>query len=126
MSYEFNIQERDDHLRVEVLGERIAGSEEEDAIRVWSAVAKVCAEKKLHRILCILKVFGRLPATAAYAIGFDPERFGWSKDFQLALVNIQAESRQDALYLEDVIVSSGYRMRVFDGEKKARKWLLGS
>ena len=126
MPYEFSIQEHHDHLRVEISGERIAGAEEEDAIGVWSEVAKACEARELHRVLCILKVLGRLPATAAYAIGFDPGRFGWSKDLQLALVNVEVESRQDVLYLEDVVVSSGYQMRVFDSEKKARKWLLGS
>ena len=124
MSYEVNIQEQQDHIRVEVSGERIPGHEEDDAIEVWSCVAKNCEAKKQDRILCIHSVTGRLPATAAHAIGFDPARFGWDRRFQLALVNVNEESRLDTLFLEDVAVSSGYQMRVFDDEEEARKWLI--
>jgi len=125
MSYEVNIQEQQDHIRVEVSGERIPGHEEDDAIEVWSRVAKICAAQELDRILCIHRVTGRLPATAAHAIGFDPARFGWNRHLQLALVNLNEESRQDTLFLEDVAVSSGYQIRVFDNEEEARKWVLG-
>lgn len=126
MPYELSIKEQQDHIRVEVSGERIPGHEEEDAVRVWSRVAKVCEAKKQDRILCIHRVTGRLPATAAHAIAFDPARFGWSRRFQLALVNLNEESRQDSLFLEDVAVSSGYQIRIFDSEEEAKIWLLGN
>lgn len=125
MPYKFCIEEQEDYIRVEVSGERIPGSEEEDAVRVWSCVAEVCEAKKIDRVLGIYKVTGRLPATAAHAIAFDPARFGWSRRFKLALVNLNEESRQDSLFLEDVAVSSGYQIRVFDNEEEGRTWLLG-
>lgn len=125
MPYKFCIEEQEGYIRVEVSGERVPGSEEEDAIRVWSCVAEVCEAKKIDRVLGIYKVTGRLPATAAHAIAFDPARFGWSRRFKLALVNLNEESRLDTLFLEDVAVSSGYQIRVFDNEEEARAWLLG-
>lgn len=125
MPYKFCIEEQEDYIRVEVSGERIPGNEEEDAVRVWSCVAEVCEAKKIDRVLGIYKVTGRLPATAAHAIAFDPARFGWSRRFKLALVNLNEESRQDSLFLEDVAVSSGYQIRVFDNEEEGRTWLLG-
>jgi len=124
MPYEASIQVQQDYVRVEVSGERIAGQEEDDAIRVWSRIAEVCETKKIHRVLAIYRVTGRLPATAAHAIAFDPARFGWRRTFQLALVNMNEESRQDTLFLEDVAVSSGYPVRVFDDEEEAENWLL--
>ncbi|MCH8135928.1 MAG: hypothetical protein IIB77_08130 [Proteobacteria bacterium] len=122
--YKFCIEEQEDYIKVEVSGERGSGNAEEDAVRVWSRVAEVCAAKKIDRVLGIYKVTGRLPATAAHAIAFDPARFGWSRRFKLAIANLNEESRQDSLFLEDVAVSSGYDVRIFDSEEEAETWLL--
>lgn len=125
MPYEVTIQEQQGYIRVDISGERISGQEEVDAASVWSQVADVCNAKQIDRILSISKITGRLPARAAHAIAYDPRRFGWSKRFKLALVNLNAESQQDFLFLEDVAVSSGYRVRVFDNGRDAKAWLLG-
>jgi hypothetical protein len=125
MSYEVSIQEQEDYIRVEITGKRAPGSEVEDAVAVWSYVAEVCQAKEKDRILGIYDVTGRLPTRAAHAIAYDPARFGWSKRFKLALVNMHEESRQDVLFVEDVAVSSGYQVRIFDDEQEAEAWLLG-
>jgi len=122
--YDVDIEEEDGYLRVEVSGHRIPGKEEEDAIGVWSPVAQVCREKQLDLVLGIYNVTGRLPTRAAHAIAYDPARFGWSRNFKVALVVSDEESRQDTLFVEDVAVSSGYRVRVFDDEQKAKVWLF--
>lgn len=126
MPYEVSIQEQEGYIRVETSGERTPGSEVEDAVRVWSHVAEVCQAKQVERILGIHKVTGRLPTRAAYAIAYDPARFGWSRRFKLALADMNEESRQDILFVEDVAVSSGYQVKVFDNEQKAKAWLLGN
>jgi hypothetical protein len=124
MPYEVNIQEEKDYLRVEVSGERRPGHEVEDSVATWSHVAEICEEKKKDRVLGVFNVSGRLPTPAAYAIAFNPESFGWSRRLKLALVVVHEESRQDALFVEDVAVSSGYQIRIFDNEEKATSWLL--
>ncbi len=126
MPYEVNIQEQEDYLRVEISGKRIPGNEEEDAVSVWSHVADVCRDKEKNRILGIYDVTGRLPIRAAHAIAYNPARFGYSKRFKLALVNLREESLQDVLFVEDVAVCSGYRVRVFEVEEEAEAWLLGN
>lgn len=126
MPYEVSIQEQEDYIRAEISGKRIPGKEEEDAISVWSQVANVCRAKEKNRILGVYKVTGRLPIRAAHAIAYDPARFGYSKRFKLALVNLREESRQDVLFVEDVAVCSGYRVRVFEEEQEATAWLLGN
>lgn len=125
MPYELGIQEKENYIRVEVFGERIPGHEVEDAIGVWSHVAEVCNAKQMDRVLSIYNVTGSLPARAAHAIAYDPRKFGWSKRFKVALVDLNEESRQDMFFVEDVAVSSGYRVRVFDNEQEAEAWLLG-
>lgn len=124
MPYDLKIQEHENYLRVEVSGERTPGSEVEDATSVWSHVAEVCREKNKDRILGIYNVTGRLSARAAHAIAYDPARFGYSKQFKLALVDFNEESRQDILFGEDVAVSGGYQVQVFENEEEARAWLL--
>ena len=124
MPYEVNIQEEKDYLRVEVSGERRPGHEVEDSVATWSHVAKICEEKKKDWVLGMFNVSGRLPTPAAYALAFNPESYGWSRRLKLALVVVHEESRQDALFVEDVAVSSGYQIRIFDDEEKATSWLL--
>jgi len=124
MPYEVNIQEEKDYLRVEVSGERRPGHEVEDSVATWSHVATVCEETKKDRILSVFNVSGCLPTPAAYAIAFNPESYGWSKHLKLALVVVDEEPRRDALFVEDVEVSSGYKTRVFDNEEEATAWLF--
>jgi hypothetical protein len=124
MPYKVNIQEEKDYLRVEVSGERRPGHEVEDSVATWSHVAKICEEKKKDHVLGVFNVSGRLPTPAAYALAFNPESYGWSRRLKLALVVIHEESRQDALFVEDVAVSSGYKIRIFDNEEKAIAWLF--
>jgi hypothetical protein len=121
--YEFSVEEQEDYIRVQVSGARIQGSEVEDAISVWSRVARICDEKKENLVLGIFEVTGRLPTPAAHAIAYDPQRFGWSRRLRLALVVVDEEVRQDALFVEDVAVSGGYQVRIFDNEDKAKVWL---
>jgi hypothetical protein len=124
MPYEVNIQEEKDYLRVEVSGERRPGHEVEDSVATWSHVATICEETKKDRVLGMFNVSGRLLTPAAYALAFNPESYGWSRRLKLALVVMHEESRQDALFVEDVAVSSGYKIRIFDNEEKAAVWLL--
>ena len=124
MPYELSIQEKENYIRVEVSGQRTPGHEVEDAITVWSRVAEVCNAKQMDRVLSIYNLTGRLPARAAHAIAYDPAKFGWSKRFKVALVDLNEESRQDMFFVEDVAVSSGYRVRIFDAEQEAEAWLL--
>lgn len=124
MPYDLKTQEHENYLRVDVTGKRTPGNEVEDAISVWSHVAEICREKNKDRILGIYDVTGRLSARAAHAIAYDPSRFGYSKSFKLALVDINEESRQDMFFVEDVAVSGGYRVQVFESEEEAKAWLL--
>ena len=124
MPFAVSIQEEKDYLRVEVSGERRPGHEVEDSVATWSHVATICEETKKDRVLGMFNVSGRLPTPAAYALAFNPESYGWSRRLKLALVVMHEESRQDALFVEDVAVSSGYKIRIFDNEKKASVWLL--
>ena len=124
MPFAVSIQEEKDYLRVEVSGERRPGHEVEDSVATWSHVATICEETKKDRVLGMFNVSGRLPTPAAYALAFNPESYGWSRRLKLALVVMHEESRQDALFVEDVAVSSGYKIRIFDNEEKATAWLF--
>lgn len=126
MSYHIEFADRADHLRVEVSGHRTPGREVEDAVAVWSEVADRCRAASLPRILAVMKLSGRLPTMAAFDIAHAPDSFGWSREFQLALVDLNEESRKDNLFTETIAVNRGFRVKVFDNEDDARAWLLGS
>ena len=126
MPYNVILREEQDHIRVEVSGDRNRGKEVDDAISVWSQVAQICHEKNVYRILAISKLTGRLPILAAFEIAKSPEEFGWSRSFKLAFVDLNEESRQVNLFAETVAVNRGYWIKVFDNELDAKVWMLES
>jgi hypothetical protein len=124
MSHEVSIREHPDYIRLEVFGEWTPGQEEVDAVSTWSHVADVCLAKQKDRILAIYNVTGHLPTRTAYSVAHAPEKFGWKKHLKVALVDFYEASPQVFLFAEDVAVSSGYQVRVFDHEQDAKAWLL--
>jgi hypothetical protein len=125
MPYDFNIDVKQDHIRVEVIGHRSKGKEFEDAVRVWSQEADVCREKEINRVLAISKVTGQLPTIAAYDIAEPPGSFGWSQRFKFAYVDLNEESRNENVFSETVAINRGYNVKLFDNEQDAKEWLLG-
>ena len=124
MSLEISIQEFPDYLRVELSGARTSGREKEDAIDIWRQVIEACQTSGVNRILVISRVSGRIPTLDAYEVAGHPEKFGWSRDYKMALVDLDEESLQDNLFAETVAVNRGFDVKVFDNEKEAEIWLL--
>lgn len=124
MALEVSIQECKDHIRVEVSGERTSGNEKEDAINLWTQVVEVCRKSEVKKILVISTLTGRVPAVKTYDIAGNPEAFGWSREYKLALVDLDENSRQHNLFAEDVAVNRGFHVKVFDNEEDAKDWLL--
>lgn len=125
MPYEMLIQLRQDWIRVVATGERLPGKEEDEVDVIWRPVANVCHAEEINLILAIYDVVGPLPAPPASAITNAPKTIGWSRHFKLALVDLDIESRQALLLVEELAVSHGYQFRVFDNELKAKAWLHG-
>ena len=126
MPYEMLIQVRQDWIRVVATGERLPGKEEDEVEVIWRPVANVCLTEEIDLILAIYNVSGPLPAPHSRAITNARKAIGWSRHFKLALVDLNIESRQELLLVEELAVSNGYQFRVFDNELKAEAWLHGS
>jgi hypothetical protein len=125
MSYNVNIKEKEDHLRVEISGEWTIGDEAEEVISAWSQVIEICKTKKINHILAIGNVIGKLTPMAAYDIANFPDKHGWSREFRVAVVAL-GESWKSNLFGETVAENRGYTLKVFDNEQDAKIWLLES
>ena len=126
MSLEISIKEFQDYIRVEVSGARTSGKEKEDAVNLWRRVVDACSESGINRVLVVSSVTGRIPTLEAYEVAGHPEEFGWSRDYKLALVDLDEESRRDNIFAENVAVNRGFQVKVFDNEQEAEIWLLVS
>ena len=80
----------------------------------------------MDRILVISRATGRIPTLEGYEVAGHSEEFGWSRDYKLALVDLNEESLQDNLFAETVAVNRGFNVKVFDNVKEAEIWLLVS
>ena len=124
MPYDCNIENRGDHIRVEISGERVRGKEVDDIIRVLFEVIEFCRNTGISRILAISKLNGRIPTLTAFNITESLKKIGWEKNFKLANVIMDNESKEDSRFGETVALNRGFPYRVFDNEQDAKMWLL--
>ena len=120
------IQEEENYILVKVSGDRIPGQETEIMTNVWIRVMKMCHEKSIHKILAILNLTGRLPTMKVYYGAKNPDAVGWSRKFQLAVVDLNEQSRQDNVFAATVASNRGFPVKIFDNEEDARNWLFNT
>jgi hypothetical protein len=126
MPYEAQVEVLDDHIRVEVAGERVPGSVALDASLVMEKTIEVINRTGISNCLVILNLAGSLSAMDSFDMVSISEDVGWKRDFRVALVNTQAESLEDAQFTEIVASNRAYPLRVFDNEEDAKHWLLST
>lgn len=125
MSYQINFTVEQNYLRVDVSGKRVRGKEVENAVSLFSQIAKVCRAKRLSRILVVSRVAGTLSLFSVFKVVKTPEKIGWDRRFKIAYVDCNEESKEEVLMGETFVVNRGYRMtKVFTDEKTALAWLL--
>jgi hypothetical protein len=124
MPYDATIQTFDDYIRADVTGTRVPGQVVADADVVGEELVSLCPETGSKKVLLVIELTGRLSAVDAYEIVSSSEQYGWSREFRLAFVNLNAESLEDSYFTETVAVNRAYSMNVFDNEEEAKAWLL--
>lgn len=125
MPYEANIQAQQDHIRVEVSGDRSAGDAVRNAELVGRQVLKECQAKGINQVLLIARLTGHASAIDIFEMVTGSQKYGWNHDIKMAFVDLNSESIDDVRFMETVAFNRAYRVRVFDNEADASEWLLG-
>jgi len=125
MPYKADIQAKQDHVRVEVSGDREAGDAVADADQVGRQILEQCQAAGLNCVLLVARLTGHASAIDIFEIVTGSEKYGWNHDIKLAFVDLNAESIDDVRFMETVAFNRAYRVRVFDNEVDASQWLLG-
>jgi hypothetical protein len=125
MPYNFIIQKKENYIRIEMSGTRIRGKELEDLIPVFSKGVELSRIEGMNRILIISRLIGPVHTMEAFDLIEFAEKSGWGRNFRIANVDMNEESRQSHLFAETVAVNRGYAYKVFDNEEQAIEWLLG-
>lgn len=121
-----NIADKEDYIRVEVLGESTPGKELDDAMNVWPRAADICREKQVYRILVDWRFPGGVPTSTGYDIGSKSTGlFGRERRLRLAVVHLdQSEKARDIYrFVENVAHNRGFQFKSFADEKEATNWL---
>ena len=124
MAYDYKIEDRQQYIWVEISGARTPGKELEDIVPIWSEATHTCREKKNNKLLAVLKLTGKMSIIASYNVVKFADRIGWSRDLQVALVDLGEEPDQNNLFTETVAVNRGYQLKVFRNEQDALTWLI--
>jgi hypothetical protein len=125
MPYTADIQAKQDHIRVEVSGDRSAGDAVANADQVGQQVVQECQTSGINQVLLIARLIGHASAIDIFEIVTGSEKYGWKHDIKLAFVDLNSESIDDVRFMETVAFNRAYRVRVFDNEADASQWLLG-
>ncbi len=124
MPYETSFEVLDDHVRVIVRGERVAGRVAADSKQVVNKTLQTLEEAGIWKCMVVLDLDGPLSPIDAFDLVEMSEAEGWPRDCRLALVNLRAESTKDARFTELVATNRAYLLRVFGDEQSALDWLL--
>jgi hypothetical protein len=124
MSYVTDFQVLDDHIRIEVTGERIPGHVTPDSGEVAEKTVQVIEKTGITNCLLILNLTGPLSPMDAFDIVAISEEVGWKRNFRIAAVERNAALLEDTHFTEIVAGNRAYPVRVFDNEDDARDWLL--
>lgn len=123
MTYYLDFQVDGDILRIDAKGDRSLESPASSAKDAWMRVAQKCRETGLSKVLIVSEVKGRYPVHDIYQVMPKLTDYGISKDWKIAYVNDDRQCREDLVLMMTVADNRGYRVRVFDDEADARKWL---
>ena len=124
MPYESVFQVHDDHIRIEISGERIPGNVSADTGEVVRKTMGVIAETGIKNCLIILDLTGPLSPMDAFDIVAASEAVGWQRQFRAAMVDRNAATAEDTHFTEIVAGNRAYPVRVFENEEDALNWLL--
>lgn len=124
MAYSIRISKTEKYIRADVSGNWNPGSELDDALNTWSAMAKYCKVQNTNRILSVWDVRGHLPTVAAYNLIGSLGKIGWEYRFRAAVVHLNENRLKDSLFVETVAINRGFQVKMFDNEESALRWLL--
>lgn len=124
MPYEHRIEIKANYLYVKVTGNRERGNEVADSMNGWKMIAEKCQKENLHKVLTVLQLSGRLPVMSAYSIAGLASQLDSARKCKIALVDLNKDSLKDNQFGETVAINRGIRLKTFDNEEDAEKWLL--
>jgi hypothetical protein len=125
MAYDYKIEDKQQYIRVEISGRRIPGKQLEEIIPIWSEAVQTCQEKNTLKLLAVLNLTGKVTTIDSYAVVQSADSFGWLREIQVAMVELNQEPEQNNLFTETVAVNRGYQLKVFRNEQDGLNWLLG-
>lgn len=123
MSYDYEIAVQDGLVRLEVSGDRGAGDHVANADEVGKAIVRACRESGTNRILLLSKLTGRVSPVDQFRSVLHSIKYGWSRKFRMAFVDLNNETVRDTRFVETIALNRVFKVRVFDNEPDARAWL---
>lgn len=124
MPYDYNIENLDTYVRVEVRGHRRLETADADNKDLWTAVGRVCSESGVTRILTVYRMTGPFLPLVIFNLAENPQQIGWTKDHKVALVDGSGAQIEDWKTVETVAANRGFNVRAFEGIGAAEDWLL--
>jgi len=87
-------------------------------------VVALCEENRIHLILAISEVEGRLPIGSTFEITNATQIVGWKHDYKIAFAAEDIILFTNLMIVETFMHSQAFECKVFDNKRKAKKWLL--
>ncbi|RKQ50263.1 hypothetical protein BXY85_1277 [Roseivirga pacifica] len=117
----FTVEE--DVLVVQSTGHRTPGMVLQQALNFYDQIHRNCLEKRLHKVLIISEVTGRLTENESEQIVNYISRLEFTEKFKVALVDLNFSSYLDNLFAEQMSIKLDFTGRVFHHEESGRGWI---
>lgn len=119
MSYNIQIEHKENHLFAKVDGEASL----ESALEMWDLLREKCDELELHMVIVLYRVAGQLDTIDVFKIAehiAETYRFGHPI---IAFVDPRLDYAQLHRFGEDVLFNRGVKGKAFLNVLEAEKWL---
>ncbi len=125
MPYDLSFQVRPDYVEAQLTVEITPGQELKEAMQRWEAVARICRENNLNKVLVVMTFSGSYGMETKFQLARGASSIGWSPNLKLAVVIPDPVHYNEQLFTETAMNNLGYEMKLFLKKRPARKWLLG-
>jgi hypothetical protein len=123
MAYNVDIQIEEDHLHVHITGQRTRAATLDENRKQWAKVAELATAHGLTNILVITELVGAPSSGSAFSMAAESERFGWKKEFKLAIVDADLSADAHNNFTKMVAANRGFQVNVFHTVSEALSWL---
>lgn len=122
MPYQYEIENTEHNIRVEISGDRKPDNAVRDALDVWAVIAEKAELLGRKKVLYISHICGSIPVMEAYDVVDQFVNNDWTH-LQIAYIDLAHSQEDDLRMLKAICFQHGIQFEFFQSEVEGQEWL---